>query len=124
MRGQEPGTAGSRAPDDAARSLHGHGVGVAGRDRSVGLVEPGQVRGQAVVGEWDVHCAHPQPERPHAQPVLDPVRVPREVGDIGERLRSMTSARQVCEDLLEEALAGGGSDNISLIVCRALPQGA
>jgi PPM family protein phosphatase len=43
---------------------------------------------------------------------------------IEERLRSMTSSRQVCEDLLEEALAGGGSDNITLIVGRALQQGA
>jgi len=37
-----------------------------------------------------------------------------------ERLRSMTSAQQVCEDLLQEALEGGGSDNISVIVGRAL----
>jgi PPM family protein phosphatase len=40
---------------------------------------------------------------------------------IRDRLRSMTSARQACEDLLEEALAGGGSDNITLIVGRAVP---
>ena len=40
---------------------------------------------------------------------------------IRERLSSMTSARQVCDDLLEEALAGGGIDNITLIVGRALP---
>jgi len=39
---------------------------------------------------------------------------------IRERLSSMTSARQVCEDLLEEALEGGGTDNITLIVARAL----
>lgn len=39
---------------------------------------------------------------------------------IRDRLRSMTSARQACEDLLEEALAGGGSDNITIIVGRAL----
>ena len=38
-----------------------------------------------------------------------------------ERLRSMTSAKQVCEDLLEEALEGGGSDNITVIVGRAMP---
>ena len=37
-----------------------------------------------------------------------------------ERLRSMTSAKQVCEDLLQEALEGGGSDNITIIVGRAL----
>jgi serine/threonine protein phosphatase PrpC len=40
---------------------------------------------------------------------------------IRERLRSMTSAKQACEDLLQEALEGGGSDNITLIVARALP---
>ncbi len=39
---------------------------------------------------------------------------------IRDRLRSMTSARQVCEDLLKEALEGGGSDNITMIIARAL----
>ncbi|MEA2722710.1 MAG: family protein phosphatase, partial [Gemmatimonadales bacterium] len=39
---------------------------------------------------------------------------------IRERLRSMTSARQACEDLLQEALEGGGSDNITIIVGRAV----
>jgi serine/threonine protein phosphatase PrpC len=37
---------------------------------------------------------------------------------IAERLRSMTSAKQVCEDLLQDALDDGGSDNISVIVVR------
>jgi protein phosphatase len=41
---------------------------------------------------------------------------------IRERLRTMTSAKQVCEDLLREALEGGGSDNITVIVGRALPR--
>jgi protein phosphatase len=41
---------------------------------------------------------------------------------IRERLRSMTSAKQVCEDLLREALENGGSDNITIIVGRALPR--
>ena len=40
---------------------------------------------------------------------------------IRERLRSMTSAKQACEDLLQDALEGGGSDNITVIVGRALP---
>jgi protein phosphatase len=40
---------------------------------------------------------------------------------IAERLRTMTSARQVCEDLVADALAGGGSDNVTVIVARALP---
>ncbi len=39
---------------------------------------------------------------------------------IAERLRSMTSAKQVCEDLLQDALDGGGSDNITVIVVRDL----
>jgi protein phosphatase len=39
---------------------------------------------------------------------------------IRERLRSMTSAKQACEDLLQEALEGGGTDNITIIVGRAL----
>ena len=41
---------------------------------------------------------------------------------IAERLGAMTSAKQVCEQLLEDALAGGGSDNITLIVGRAVPR--
>jgi serine/threonine protein phosphatase PrpC len=40
---------------------------------------------------------------------------------IRERLRSMTSARQACEDLLEDALAGGGTDNITVVIRRAVP---
>jgi protein phosphatase len=37
---------------------------------------------------------------------------------IRERLQSMTSAQQVCEDLLEDALEGGGTDNITIVVGR------
>lgn len=39
---------------------------------------------------------------------------------IRERLISMTSAEQACRDLLRDALDGGGSDNISIIVGRAV----
>ena len=35
-------------------------------------------------------------------------------------LRGMTSARQACDDLLQEALDGGGNDNITIVVGRAL----
>ena len=38
---------------------------------------------------------------------------------IAERLGSMTSAKQVCEQLLQDALDGGGTDNITIIVGRA-----
>jgi serine/threonine protein phosphatase PrpC len=39
---------------------------------------------------------------------------------IRERLRTMTSAKQAAEDLLRDALDGGGSDNVTVIVGRAL----
>ncbi len=41
---------------------------------------------------------------------------------IAERLSHMTSAREVCEQLLQDALDGGGTDNISIIVGRAMPR--
>jgi len=46
----------------------------------------------------------------------------RHVSDdrIREVLRSMTSARQACETLLQEALDGGGTDNITVVVARAV----
>ena len=39
---------------------------------------------------------------------------------IAERLRTMTSARQVCEDLLNDALEDGGTDNITILVGRTI----
>jgi serine/threonine protein phosphatase PrpC len=39
---------------------------------------------------------------------------------IRERLASMTSARQVCEALLQDALDGGGTDNITILVGRTV----
>ena len=46
----------------------------------------------------------------------------RHVSDdrIRERLRTMTSSRQVCEDLLKDALDDGGTDNITIVVRRAV----
>jgi serine/threonine protein phosphatase PrpC len=35
---------------------------------------------------------------------------------IAERLGALTSAKQACEALLQDALDAGGSDNISIIV--------
>ena len=37
---------------------------------------------------------------------------------IRERLATMTSAKQVCEALLQDALDDGGTDNITVIVGR------
>jgi serine/threonine protein phosphatase PrpC len=46
----------------------------------------------------------------------------RHVSDdrIREVLRSMSSAQQACETLLEDALRGGGTDNITIVVGRAV----
>lgn len=46
----------------------------------------------------------------------------RHVSDerIAERLRNMVSARTVCEELLQDALDGGGRDNITIIVGRTM----
>jgi protein phosphatase len=41
---------------------------------------------------------------------------------IRDRLATMTSARQVCEQLLQDALDAGGSDNITIVVGRTLPK--
>jgi protein phosphatase len=37
---------------------------------------------------------------------------------IGERLRTMSSARQACEALVQDALDAGGSDNVTVVVGR------
>jgi protein phosphatase len=42
---------------------------------------------------------------------------------IRDVLRSMTSARQACETLLQEALDGGGTDNITIAIGRAVQAG-
>lgn len=39
---------------------------------------------------------------------------------IAERLRTMTSARQACEALLQDALDGGGTDNITIVIGRTI----
>ncbi len=41
---------------------------------------------------------------------------------IRDRLATMTSSRQVCEALLQDALDAGGEDNITIICGRAVPQ--
>jgi protein phosphatase len=47
----------------------------------------------------------------------------RHVSDerIAERLRETRSSRDACEALLQDALAGGGSDNITAVVRRSVP---
>ena len=47
----------------------------------------------------------------------------RHVSDerIAQRLRETRSSREACETLLADALQGGGSDNITIVVRRAVP---
>jgi protein phosphatase len=40
---------------------------------------------------------------------------------IAHRLRTMTSSHAACQALLQDALDGGGTDNITVIVGRAVP---
>ena len=42
---------------------------------------------------------------------------------IADRLRNSTSSRAACEQLLQDALDGGGTDNITIIIGRANKQG-
>jgi protein phosphatase len=42
---------------------------------------------------------------------------------IAERLGAWKSAKQVCENLLQDALDGGGTDNITITLGRAIPIG-
>lgn len=50
----------------------------------------------------------------------------RHVSDdaIRERLVGMTSARQACEALLQDALDGGGADNVTIVVGRTVKKGS
>ncbi len=41
---------------------------------------------------------------------------------IADVISSMTSAQQACEQLLQDALAGGGTDNITIIIGRTVPR--
>ena len=43
---------------------------------------------------------------------------------IAERLRTMTSARQACEALLQDALDDGGTDNITIVIGRTIEREA
>ena len=39
---------------------------------------------------------------------------------IAERLGHLTSSEQACRDLVADALAGGGSDNVTVVVLRSV----
>ncbi|MFN8571243.1 MAG: protein phosphatase 2C domain-containing protein [Gemmatimonadaceae bacterium] len=60
--------------------------------------------------------------RPGAVTLLCTDGLTKHVSDarIRDRLVNMTSAKQVCTDLLQDALNGGGTDNITIVVARAV----
>jgi len=60
--------------------------------------------------------------RPNTTTLLCTDGLTKHVSDarIEERLRTMTSSEQVCRALLQDALEGGGTDNITIIVARAV----
>ena len=39
---------------------------------------------------------------------------------IAERLRTLESSKQACEALLQDALDGGGTDNVTIIIGRTI----
>ena len=100
-----------RRADGTLRVWTGIAVGMQGRDGGVGHVETVEVDREAVVGERDVDDADPQAPGPHAQPELDRVRVPRELGRLDERLALEHAARdqeQHLVDAVDDGRRGAG----------------
>jgi len=96
---------GVMAPNEASRSRLSHVLSSAiGGQSSMPIVT-------RIAAEW--HNVH----------LLCSDGLTRHVTDdrIREVLSTMTSAKQACETLLQEALDGGGSDNITIVIGRAVP---
>jgi serine/threonine protein phosphatase PrpC len=109
------------------------------RDQTVAqaLVDSGALSRTVAEGTQWAHVLASAIGGPEAAPVV--TRVVRELGTvvllcsdgltkhvpddrIAARLSAMTSARQVAEQLLQDALDGGGTDNISIVVGRTLAE--
>lgn len=106
-------------------------------DQTVGqeLIDRGIVTRASKAGERWAHVLSSTLGGPQASPVVTGVEqnwgyvhmlcsdgLTRHVSDerIRERLMEMKSAREACEGLLQDALDGGGKDNITIIVGRAV----
>lgn len=122
--------------DSRCYILRGDELTQLSRDQTVAqqLVEQGVIRQEQAAGTPWANVLYSAIGGGEADPVvtsfdmdLDAVGLlcsdglTRHVSDdrIRERLRTMTSAQQVCEALLQDALDGGGTDNITVVVGRA-----
>ena len=92
----------ARSDADNTRWAHVLSSAIGGRQTAPVVTQIKQVRGSVGLLCSDGLTKHVSDER------------------IAERLQSMTTAQQVCEALLQDALDGGGSDNITVIVGRVL----
>lgn len=121
--------------DSRAYLLRGDELTQLSRDQTMAqlLIDQGVMsRTDAVGTRWE-HVLASSLGGPESMPVV--TRMDQEWGDIGllcsdgltkhvsddqirKRLRNMTSARQACEALLQDALDDGGTDNITIIVGR------
>ena len=96
---------GVMAPTEASRSRLSH------------------VLSSAIGGQTSMPIVTKLPSEWHNVFLLCSDGLTRHVADarIREVLSSMTSARQACETLLQDALDDGGSDNITIVIGRAVP---
>ena len=69
--------------------------------------QPIVIRGDLIAGDIILLCSDGLTKHVSAQ-------------RIAERLGSLTSSEQACRDLIDDALAGGGSDNVTVLVLRAI----
>ncbi|MGH7503917.1 MAG: PP2C family protein-serine/threonine phosphatase [Longimicrobiales bacterium] len=116
------------------------------RDGHLQQITSDQTVGQELIDRGIISRSSPASQRwshvlasalggPHTSPVVTGIEedwgdvnlmcsdgLTRHVSDerIRERLLAMTSAKQVCEDLLQDALDAGGRDNITIIVGRSV----
>jgi protein phosphatase len=126
--------------DSRAYLLRGDELTQLSRDQTMAqvLVDQGVMSETDAVGTRWEHVLASSIGGPESMPVV--TRMDQQWGDIGllcsdgltkhvsdekirKRLRKMTSARQACEALLQDALDDGGTDNITIIVGRKVGRG-
>ena len=124
--------------DSRCYSLRNGNLFQMSRDQTMAeeMVEEGVMKRADVAGSRLSHVLSSAIGGPQAAPVVRRMQqewesvelicsdgLTRHVSDdrIRERLLTMTSARQACEALLQDALDEGGRDNITIIVGRKIP---